>query len=131
MFLQIQVNFLPNEIQANILKLLLKCICFKNPVLLLFNLKKSLIEVILHMHLEFSTTHHLKKHFLPKVAAGVYIKLPFTSLVAQTVKQMVKHLPTTREGPGSISESGRSSGEGNGIPLQYSCLENPMDRGAW
>ena len=27
--------------------------------------------------------------------------------------------------------SGRSSGEGNGNPLQYSCLENPMDRGAW
>ena len=27
--------------------------------------------------------------------------------------------------------SGRPSGEGNGNPLQYSCLENPMDRGAW
>ena len=33
--------------------------------------------------------------------------------------------------PGSIPESGRSSGEGNGNPLQYSCLENPMARGAW
>ena len=32
--------------------------------------------------------------------------------------------------PGSIPGSGRSSGEGNGTPLQYSCLENPMDRGA-
>ena len=32
---------------------------------------------------------------------------------------------------GSIPESERSSGEGNGNPLQYSCLENPMDRGAW
>ena len=31
---------------------------------------------------------------------------------------------------GSIPGSGRS-GEGNGNPLQYSCLENPMDRGAW
>ena len=31
--------------------------------------------------------------------------------------------------PGSIQ--GRSSGEGNGNPLQYSCLENPMDGGAW
>ena len=28
-------------------------------------------------------------------------------------------------------ESGRSPGEGHGNPLQYSCLENPMDRGAW
>ena len=33
--------------------------------------------------------------------------------------------------PGSIPGSGRSPGEGNGNPLQYYCLENPMDRGAW
>ena len=33
--------------------------------------------------------------------------------------------------PGSILGLGRSPGEGNGNPLQYSCLENPMDRGAW
>ena len=33
--------------------------------------------------------------------------------------------------PGSIPGSGRSPGEGNGNPLQYSCLENPMGRGAW
>ena len=32
---------------------------------------------------------------------------------------------------GSIPGSGRSLGEGNGNPLQYYCLENPMDRGAW
>ena len=32
---------------------------------------------------------------------------------------------------GSASGSGRSPGEGNGTPLQYSCLENPTDRGAW
>ena len=32
---------------------------------------------------------------------------------------------------GLIPGSGRSSGEGNGNPLQYSCLENPMDKGAW
>ena len=33
--------------------------------------------------------------------------------------------------PGSSPELGRSSGEGNGNPLQYSCLENPIDGGAW
>ena len=33
--------------------------------------------------------------------------------------------------PGSIPESGRSPGEGKGNSLQYSCLENPMDGGAW
>ena len=32
---------------------------------------------------------------------------------------------------GSIPGSGRSPGKGNGNPLQRSCLENPMDRGAW
>ena len=33
--------------------------------------------------------------------------------------------------PGLIPGSGRSPGEGHGNPLQYYCLENPMDRGAW
>ena len=33
--------------------------------------------------------------------------------------------------PGSIPGLGRSPGEGNGNPCQYSCLGNPMDRGAW
>ena len=33
--------------------------------------------------------------------------------------------------PGLIPGLGRSPGGGNGNPLQYSCLENPMDRGAW
>ena len=33
--------------------------------------------------------------------------------------------------PGSTAGSGRSPGEGNGYPLQYSCLENSMSRGAW
>ena len=33
--------------------------------------------------------------------------------------------------PGSIPGSGRSPGQGNGNPLQYSCLENPTDREAW
>ena len=34
-------------------------------------------------------------------------------------------------GPGLIPGLGKSPGEGNGNPLHYSCLENPMDRGAW
>ena len=55
------------------------------------------------------------------------------SLVAQMVET---HLPMqemqeNQETTGSIPGSGRSPGEGNGNPLQYSCLENPMDGGAW
>ena len=43
---------------------------------------------------------------------------------------VIKNLLTNAGDMGSISGSGRSPGEGNGNPLQYSCLENPMDRGA-
>ena len=44
---------------------------------------------------------------------------------------MVKSLPAMQEELGSIPGWGRSPGEGNGNLLQYSCLGNPMDRGAW
>ena len=44
---------------------------------------------------------------------------------------MVKNLPANAGGTGSNPGSGRSPGGGHGNPLQYSCLENPMDRGAW
>ena len=47
---------------------------------------------------------------------------------------MVKNLPANAgdiRDPGSIPGLGRSPGEGYGNPLQYSCLENPMDRGDW
>ena len=49
---------------------------------------------------------------------------------------MVKNLPANAKAgdvrdTGSIPGLGRSPGEGNGNPSQYSCLENPMDRGAW
>ena len=43
----------------------------------------------------------------------------------------VKNPPAHAGDTGSIPGSGRSPGEGNGNPLQYSCLGNPMDRGAW
>ena len=43
--------------------------------------------------------------------------------------QLVNNLPA--RDPGSIPGSGRSPGKGNGNPLQYSCLKNSLDRGAW
>ena len=48
--------------------------------------------------------------------------------------KMVKNPPANAGdsgGEGLIPRSGRSPGVGNGNPLQYSCLENPMDRGTW
>ena len=47
------------------------------------------------------------------------------------VAQMVKASAFNVGDLGSIPGLGRSPGEGNGNPLQYSCLENPMDGGAW
>ena len=48
---------------------------------------------------------------------------------ASLVAQMVRNLPAMLEG--SIPGLGRSPGGGHGNPLQYSCLENSMDKGAW
>ena len=44
---------------------------------------------------------------------------------------MVKNLPANAGDESSIPEWGRSPGQGIGNPLQYSCLGNPKDRGAW
>ena len=52
------------------------------------------------------------------------------SQVALVVKNPLANAGDVRD-MGLISGSGRSSGEGHGNPLQYFCLENPMDRGAW
>ena len=54
--------------------------------------------------------------------------------MASQVALVVKNPPAKAgdvKGMGLISGLGRSPGEGNGNPLQYSCLENPRDRGAW
>ena len=52
------------------------------------------------------------------------------SQVALVVKNPPANARDVRD-PGLIPGSGRPLGEGNGDPLLYSCLENPMDRGAW
>ena len=47
------------------------------------------------------------------------------------VVSAIKNSPANAGDMGSIPGPGRSSGKGKGNPLQYSCLENPMERGAW
>ena len=49
---------------------------------------------------------------------------------ASQVAQLIKNLPANAGDLGSLCGSGRSPGEGDSNPLQYSCLENPMDAGA-
>ena len=65
---------------------------------------------------------------LPWFAMATLLKRIFQ--VVLVVKNPPANAGDIREA-GSIPESGRSPGEGHGNPLQCSCLENPMDRGAW
>ena len=55
----------------------------------------------------------------------------FTALVGASLVAYMVESSCSAGAPGWIPESGRCPGEGNGNPLQYSCLENPMDGGAW
>ena len=61
----------------------------------------------------------------------LHFELHYLHLWASLVPQKVKNLPANAGHMGLIPGSGRFSGEGNSNPLQYSCLGNPMDRGAW
>ena len=74
----------------------------------------------------------IKQTEIPRHRKQIY-GYPWGKRVSQVVLE-VKNLPVNardiRE-TGSIPGSGRSPGGGHVNPLQYSCLENPMDRGAW
>ena len=62
------------------------------------------------------------------------MRIYYTLMWASQVVLVIKNLPANAgdiRDTGSVPELGRSPGEGHGNPLQYSCLENPMDRGAW
>ena len=69
------------------------------------------------------------KRFLPLSAWQASLEPQRVSLAAR----IIKNLPTIEPAwdLGSICGSGRSPGERNGNPLQYSCQKNPMDRGSW
>ena len=78
----------------------------------------------------------LKTWFILLLGTGIY-QLPMFVLNTQLWARgfsggsMVKNSPANVGDVGLIPGWGRSPGEGNGNPLQYSCLENPMNRGAW
>ena len=70
---------------------------------------------------------------------GLYLKKAvfYFKVVSDTLKlgfpdgAVMVNPPTSAGDASSILELGRSSGGGNGNPLQYSCQENPLDKGAW
>ena len=57
--------------------------------------------------------------------------IPPTKQISFPGGSVVMNSPVNTGDTGSLSGSGRPPGEGTGNPLQYSCLGNPMDRGAW
>ena len=97
-----------------------------------------LVLSMLYILSAYSPSTHIHPHTFG--CAGFWIsflknlcfkKIYSVTIRASLVAQMVKNLPVMREDLGLISGLGRSPGEGNGYPLQYSGLENSMDRGAW
>ena len=86
----------------------------------IIRLRTVLSQVILG---ELFLNHPFKTFITPAFYAVFYLGFPGGS--------EVKVSASNSGDPGSIPGLGRSPGEGNGSPLQYSCLENPMDGGAW
>ena len=74
-----------------------------------------------------ATVHRVAKSWtrLKRFSTHAYVHKGFPG------GSVVKNQPANAGDVGLIPESERSSGVGTGIPLQYSCLGNPMDRGAW
>ena len=68
----------------------------------------------------------------PRAAFGVLFQSRYRlKAMGFSGGSVVKNPPANAGDTGLIPESGRSPGEENGNPLQYSCLENSVDRGAW
>ena len=83
-----------------------------------------------------SSSSQLSKRLSSGLQCSVWLSftLFYSYSWASQVALLVKNLPTNAvdiRDSGSMSRLGRSLGGGNGNPLQYTCLENPMDRGAW
>ena len=101
--------------------------------------KKTYIKLNLNNWLFFKKhsqifSHPLNKYFRSLNAycnriVIITFRMVFWSLWASLMAQTIKNLPAKQETWVPIPGSGRSSGEGNGNPLQYSCLQNSMD--AW
>ena len=76
-------------------------------------------------------THNRKDCIIHDGLLFASIKNKFKSTYTDLLWRLIGKESTCNAGDvGSITESGRSPGEGNGNPLTYSCLENPTDRGA-
>ena len=88
-------------------------------------------QICFWVFIQRKQNHYLKKYLHSQVHCSIVYSSQEMKDMASLVSQLVKNLPANMGDPGLTPELGRSSGEGNGNPLQYSCLENPMDREGW
>ena len=65
------------------------------------------------------------------ILLGIYLRIELLDYIVNLGYPGGSDVKETTCNPGLFPRSGRSPGEGNGYPLQYSCLENSMNRGAW
>ena len=88
-----------------------------------------------HLHQDSSCKPLVSKRMCAHILSRKKIQLAVGSIIPGLPRQLSGKEPTCNSGArgdvGSIPESGRSPGGGHGNSLQYSCLGNPMDRGAW
>ena len=104
-------------------------------ILKLSIISKILLTLRLLTNLNWESFGYLNNHLKNKIhkksecknAKNYIHNTSFISFCSSDHKESA----CNRGDPGSIPGSGRSNGEGNGYPLRYSCLGNPMDREAW
>ena len=77
------------------------------------------------------TTHFSKPNSVPFPAREESFNFRMLVALGFPGGASLKHLPANTGDAGSIPGSGRSLGDGNGCPFQYSCLENSIDTGTW
>ena len=132
-------SFAPKEMKACGLWTMKKLKAFSKQALELIHNQSHLLytqewlpsyDTELHNPLKRTKEHHIQSKDT-RIPYWFCLCFHFACVSASQVALLVKNPPANAGDAGLISGSGRSPGQGNGYRLQYSCLGNPMDRGAW
>ena len=103
-------------------------------ILIVFLKSKTFLDIISNLWWQFFIQWDNWFFFFKKYWNSLHFEVLSTCCWASQVALVIKNLPVKAgdiRDTSSISRQGRYLGEGHGNPLQYSCQENPMDRGAW
>ena len=97
----------------------------------MWNKKNVIPEFVVNRSIFYPYSPHIQFNSLPQCLLSTFCGQQGASQVVLVVKNLPANASARDvRDMGLIPGLGRSPGEGNGNPLQYSCLENPMDRGA-